>query len=1162
MNMGFARNIKLNTIIIVFLSLLLAVIGVYKWFNKGTILYYWDTNYPLDIKNSFQTFFFSWNDSVFPGLSGGGWTWLPYWASVAGLQKLFNSLSLAQATLYILFIFLSIINFYFFSNYLFKSVLGPKEKGNIFRVISFLFGIFYAFNLYTFYYSYFLFNPQIYIYSLLPLNLLSLIKLYPLSRKAKSAKKHSLWVFIFFLSLFFMIPGFTTYIFFLQYLIWISFYLIFSWLVSKYRLLGRQILDLCLFFILVFLTHWWWLFPALLGFKDLYVRQSGLGTTIWFKIGYTSSRLLNALRLLGSPMMDNNPFSWHRFYDDKPLFTFPLFIFPFLIIFLITKMKRVRNKNIIVFLMIILLTSLFLVKFNNPPLAWVTKFAFEYIPLFGAFRDSYHKAGLYYVFSYFALSAVGFACLIKSLLKKRQKMLSWLSFLVLLIAGVVITGPFFLFSYDNIKKIDFSYDVKIYTLSAKTKIPPEYYQLKSFLESQCSKTTVLVLPKSSMISSAIWSKYNNSYVGQDILSNLINCNFLSNQLLQNDSDSFNFAPYLMLQQGDFIGFKNFLLQNQIGLVLVRKDNVPYYYTNSTSLINVDSNSISKLFYQDIDFKKIYENDFFTLYKLTKLENNQNYGFALAQSIVHTNSSLDKARDYEVLSKQIPAKSGSVVFNKNEDLKQYRSLINVYAPIGHCVGCVKISPPSNFEESANKFQTKIKNFIKSFIRNFRQVDEPSQDEKISHSILFGNDAFVDLMTALKNENYALAKKNITRYITSSENTEKLLKEYEGNFLDKNNKYMEARNFLVSQNGVLSSYLNSHSLSDLEDRVRLYFLLSLQDKELEFLEDNIWETDFENNVYRVRLDIAQDGLYECRGRSSNDELQITDISLDHLSPIAKTSSASASYLFSQGSYPVSIQYSVNKTFEMPSVTLQAGSLYQIALGKLSNGGYDIYFDFPKQENSTVALFVSKSQLDSDRKELIESFSVLQNDIIMDTIVNNKVSDDSKYRKSFAINSLDKPDYYLYFLSLDPQFSLKKEIYFKNILIEKKAEGGDVQFYCNLKMNKMIDSSIDSIQVRKINGMRYEVTLPQNYKGGFLTFNRTYDQDWQAYTQVSGRKHSFPHIRSAYANAWYIDNPDNRKVIVEFRRQSLIVKNAIMTLIGFTVFMFLYLRINEKK
>ena len=223
--------------------------------------------------------------------------------------------------------------------------------------------------------------------------------------------------------------------------------------------------------------------------------------------------------------------------------------------------------------------------------------------------------------------------------------------------------------------------------SAKTQIPREYYELKNVLEKECTGETSIVIPRGTAITNAVWEKYRTSYIGQDILSHFVNCNLISQRVGENNPDAFTNAPYILLRNEDFTSFKNFLLQNNIAFVLIRKDNVPFYYT---SWFHVDFEETIAEIEKDPDFQKLYENDFFNLYKIKKLST-KNFGFSVARNMVYTNSSLSSAVDYAVLSKTVGTQSGNLVFNTNDTLKKYSSFINQYVSVGNCVGCVQISP---------------------------------------------------------------------------------------------------------------------------------------------------------------------------------------------------------------------------------------------------------------------------------------------------------------------------------------------------------------------------------------------------------------------------------------------------------------------------------------
>ena len=1158
---------RIISILIVILSLITAFAAVYKWFEGGTILYYWDTLLPFSEEYA-SAFFSTWYSVIFPGIGGAGLSWVEYIFSISLLERLFSSLSVAQSMLYMLFISLSIITFYILSNYLLETIVKPDRERNIYKIISFLFAVFYSLNLFTFYYSYFLFNPQAFILSILPINILSLFKLFPLNEvpikdsffpKDKKSllvtnRKKILWVLVFFLSGLFMTSGFTTYIFLAQYFILILFYLILHLFFARKKLFSRYTLIVILFFLMVILMHWWWFFPSLLAFKDLYQSQSSLGTTVYFDVGSIKSNLLNSLRLFGSPMMNNNPFSWDNFYTENRWFTLPLFLFPFLIIYALLKVKKNRNIGIFFYFLIILLGSLFIVKLGNPPLAWITKFSFEHIPFFGAFRDAWHKAGLFYIFAYFPLSFIGFAFLTKVLIEKKQYFLLKISFLILVVTGIVVTGPFFLFSYDNIKKINFTYQDKQYTFSAKTKVPPEYYELKSYLFGKCDGTAILEIPKNSMISSAIWQKYGTSYVGQDILTHFIPCNFISTQILNNGPDSFIFSPYMMLEKGDFAGFKNFLLQNQIGFVLIRKDNIPYYYTNYIYLSNASPALTMGFLNKDNDFKKTFENDFFTLYSVESLDGNYSYGFSLPTSIVYTNSSLNSGHDYVSLSKQLANKREYLVINKNEDFKKYSSFVNLYAPVANCVGCVKISS-SAIKPPDESFLRKLKDLVKQLIRK-NSTDSLSQDKKISYSIIDSTKEFSKMMEALEQKDLQGSKNYISSYIKKLENIDVLFKNYKASFFDLNNKKTEIKNFLRAQNEKLSDYLNfGVVIKNDQIRGQLYLLLSIQNSKLAEIEKTIWETDFKNKIYRMRLDIPKEGKSSCTVDNYNNGLKIENFSLGSIK-YDKNSTISA--FLSKGSYPVSINYSTNSIINISSLKQKSGEVKEINLGNVPNGLYKVSFSAGSISKQKIAIAITNNKLNPKILESFGSSDIPQNDfIIIDT---GSFFSDKNYEKYFSVSSLDKKNYYLYLFSLNPQSEQEDHLEYKDIFIERAAEGGDIQFFCKLESPNL--SSTPAIKVIKKSSVKYRVLIPKGQNiGKFLVFNQSYGTDWEAFEYKYGEKRIFPHFNSGYANAWFIDSHEGREINVVFNQQSLIIKNFFITIILFAIALFLFLKYKDR-
>ncbi len=1138
-------------IFIVISAIVISLLAVGGWFFGNKILYFWDAFVPLDSNNSFDQLFNSWREIIFPGAPGAVWGWLIYIFSIAFLEKIFSSISLAQEIVYVSLIFFSIINFYLLIVYIAKTVFS--KTGLVTYLISFVFSVIYTLNLYTFYSAYFMFNPEGYILAFFPLNILALLHFFPLDESEK-LKNQKFWICTFFLSLFLMSPGFVTYIFFVQYIVWISIFLVFYFLFSKNKY-KKKFLNILLFFLLIILANWWWFFPSLLNLQSSYAMQRfTTDTTAFIESSSKNGYLLNALRLTGSSLMNSNLFSWTSLYFDKNLFNFVLFFFPFLILFLLFKIKVLARKNILLFIFVMFLVSLFLVKLGNPPLAGITVWAFKHIPFFDAFRDAYQKAGLYYIFSYFILSFIGFNLLVFFLIERKNKVLLIASYILLFAGVVAVTGPFFLFRADNIIKIDHIYNSEKITFNAKTQIPKEYYDLKKVLEKECVGKTTIIIPRGTAITNAVWEKYGTSYIGQDILSHLVNCNLISAKISENDPDAFTTVPYLLLQNNDFNSFKNYLLQNDISLVLIRKDNIPYGYTNYVYLSNASPALAMGFLNKDNDFKKTFENDFFTLYALKSLDNNYNYGFSLPTSFVYTNSSLNSEHDYVSLSKQLTDKKNYLVINKNADLKKYSSSINLYAPVANCVGCVKISSASTvkFDES---FLRKLKDLIKQLIgKNSR--DYLPQDQKISYSIIDSSKEFSKMMEALEQEDTQGSKNYISSYLKKIENIEYLFKNYKANFFDLNNKNTEIRNFLEGQNEKLSDYLNfSRVIKDNQIRGQLYLLLSLQNSKLAEIEKTIWETDFKNKIYRMRLDIPKQGKYVCTADNYNSGLKIEDITLGNFKN-EKNSTISA--FLSKGNYPISISYSTDSIIKISSLKQKSAEVKEISLGNMPNGLYKMSFSVGSVSKQKIAIAITKNMLNPKILKLFGSSDIPQNDFTF--IDRGSFLDDKNYEKYFSISSLDKKNYYLYLFSLNPQSKKEDELEYKDIFIERAAEGGDIQFFC--KTESFDITSTANIKIIKESPVKYKITIPKGETlGKFLVFNQTYGSDWEAFEYDNGKKITFPHFTSGYANAWFIDNHKSGEISVVFNRQSLIIKNFFLTIILFAIVLFFFLRYKDR-
>ena len=150
----------------------------------------------------------------------------------------------------------------------------------------------------------------------------------------------------------------------------------------------------------------------------------------------------------------------------------------------------------------------------------------------------------------------------------------------------------------------------------------------------------------------------------------------------------------------------------------------------------------------------------------------------------------------------------------------------------------------------------------------------------------------------------------------------------------------------------------------------------------------------------------------------------------------------------------------------------------------------------------------------------------------------------------------EYYLYFFYLGSQDNNPLKI--SNVAIQSDIGNGDIQFACVTKTNT-VGTTIQPISIEKISPVRYILTIPKNFKG-FLAFNQAYDGNWIAHEENSSK--ILPHLASGYANAWFIEKPVNGKIIVEYEKQTLIERNAIISVVVLAIFISIYWYVKKKR
>lgn len=1103
----------------------LAVFVTYHWFSGGTILYYWDANVPLDTKVSWQNFLYPWSSNKLPGFTGSGWSWFVYWGVLSFFKAVFHSLSSAQWLLYVTLIVLSIVNFYF----LFRSItvdILPHASKNIVKAVSLLFGIGYGLNLYTFYYSYFMFNPEAFVICFFPLNFLALYRLFPLHEGSTSSKR-TVWFVIYLFTQIMMMPGFTSYVFFLQYVLLLVFYFLLRLVFSKDGMKKRSIIPFVLLLLITFFIHWSWFYPSKLGFAELYASQVSVGNLDDIEITSKNMSLLNLFRLFGGAMMNNNAFPWDNILLSQSVFMLPLFFFLFSIVFLFIRLREVKQRVLILFFSTILLVSLFVMKMGNPPFVQFMNWLVKTIPYMNAFRESVQKAGLFFLPSFFVLSGLGLLILIGVMKKRIYKIL--FSSLVVLPAFLLLCSPFIFFRNDNIKKIRFFYGGTQYEFSAKTIVPAEYYDLKAFLEPICQGKNTLVYPRTGLISSAIWKKYRASYVGQDYLLGLINCTISSAQLIHTEGEAERAAVYGYIDDYDIVDFKRYLILNKLHFVLIQKDAVPYLYTSRP---DIHYSIVESWLENDRDFTKKFVNDYFTLFEYKPLIEDRGYGFALSSNAVYTNAKLTTSSEYENLFHALGEISSFIIFQRNDLAERFSSLTTVYDIQSNCVGCVKIPPSKTQENIDTGFFTKLKQQIKLLLPKKKNV---SEEEQISLNLIQMNNVFHDLLISLNHQDYQAVAKYVDQYIILFNEQKERVETFPGDFFAKNNKHIEMRNFIIGENDLLTAFLRNNG-EDIKKYSfeRLYLVSTIQNEYIQYANTHIWETDTDASSYKARLDVPIDGLYTC-SVETQDQLGVKEVKLD--SEILQRFNNTSIFL-KRGSYALDISYTNADIPIKQGQESAGGNSYE--LGALENGSYKLKFSISSNVPKNYIAFVTNGELEEgDLEKIIRGEQTSERVVATKTVQASK--EPMKVELSILLDEFESADYYFHIFRLDTQ---KTPFQVESLQLHRIIKESSIVFHCYLQT--AVPNSIDQPMVTKKNPVSYQITIPKISQAEFLTFNQPYHSEWEAYVVRDGKRVYLEHLKNGYANAWVIGDAKGETIYVRFIRWDKILTNLVVCIV----------------
>ena len=448
----------------------------FLWIKGETVIDFWDSS-PLgisfEIPHFFESFRYVWSPNfVSTGrLNVYPITYIPFSFFHGFLKQIPLSVGFKQAILFSVIIFSSL--FFFFS--LLKELFSDTKKGK--SRIAFFGAIFYILNFATLWYFFgFLLHFSILIIPFTPLFLLLVVR---------GLKKPSFFnAFIISLSVagfsvVFRNPPYGVVILGITFL-----YCVFFHRFEKAKFVGILVL-------LVILLNMFWILPMFYSLKEIY--NEGLFTGIEGNFNYSTkvSSLLRASILMPKSNLwywNVKYVPWKNLYYNHPFFIVFPFIILIIVLFPLLDFRSEKNtKQLILFFITISLIGIFLAKGGNRPFGFITRYFIFNVPYMGMFRFPLAKFQIVIIVGYSVLFGVG----MNSIYWKLQNKKIYAKTVVILL-GIFFSLYAFPFWTGEIVNSPLKFEDK--KVSVFTKIPHDYFKLKSIFDSNEGNYRILSLP--------------------------------------------------------------------------------------------------------------------------------------------------------------------------------------------------------------------------------------------------------------------------------------------------------------------------------------------------------------------------------------------------------------------------------------------------------------------------------------------------------------------------------------------------------------------------------------------------------------------------------------------------------------------------------------------
>lgn len=465
-------QIKIYLIIIILIGLL-----PFTWFKSGCIINGTDLGFPMvNPSKVFLQYLYTWNDHFSLGTPfARGIAQLPYQLFLVSLDKIGFSVQSTEKIFFSLILMLAGISMF----YLMRSIFI-----NVSPMVAFISSLFYQLNFFTMTVTWRMITLTLLVYAFLPLVFACYLQF------LKNYKMRYFWGFHI---AFVFINSCSNPIFYLFTWFIILLHGIFMYYYKEYtfRKLSVNILILLISNIIL---NSWWILPMISDISAEYTQAISSyiegGPLEVLNITTSASHISELLQLRGYwPFY--SIFQGDPYYNYQSIYfsTFFMLIGSLIPIFVFSSLlwpqKEKKNRNIIIFFVIIVLISIFIIKGTKPPFGNILyKFLFS-MPFMGILRNPIDKIGYFLLLGYSILFSIGIYGCYEFIKVKSRKIANYSLVILCIIFFIIYCFPFW--------TGEIIYDGGNIVPGYHTKVPNYYSNADKWLQSS-NKENLRIFP--------------------------------------------------------------------------------------------------------------------------------------------------------------------------------------------------------------------------------------------------------------------------------------------------------------------------------------------------------------------------------------------------------------------------------------------------------------------------------------------------------------------------------------------------------------------------------------------------------------------------------------------------------------------------------------------